>query len=57
MAYNFPESKWYQKTYNLINGLEGVSEDEKWFENFNPIKIFIQDEEKNYKNNLIQSIE
>ena len=57
LAYNFPKSKWYQKSFDLINGLEGVSEDEDWFEKFNPVKIFIQNEENNYKNNLIQSIE
>ncbi len=57
LAYNFPQSKWYQKSFDLINGLEGVSEDEDWFEKFNPVKIFIQNEENNYKNNLIQSIE
>ena len=45
------------KSYNLINGLDEVTEDEKWYEKFKPIKIFIQDDENNNKNNSIQSIE
>ncbi|GIR67504.1 MAG: hypothetical protein CM15mP72_0140 [Pelagibacteraceae bacterium] len=57
LAYNFPKSKWYQKSYNLINGLEDVSENKNWYEKFNPIKIFIQNEENNSNNNSIQSIE
>ena len=57
LAYNFPKSKWYQKSYNLINGLEGVSNGSNWYEKFNPIKILIQDEENNYNNVSIQTIE
>ena len=57
LAYNFPKSKWYQKSYNLINGLEGVSNGSNWYEKFNPIKILIQDEENNYNNVSIQLIE
>ena len=57
LAYNFPKSEWYQKSYNLINNLSDVSDNEKWYEKFNPIKIFISDEEKNSNNLLIQSIE
>ena len=57
LAYNFPKSKWYQKSYNLINGLEGVSNESNWYEKFNPIKILIQDEENNYNNVSIQPIE
>ncbi len=57
LAYNFPNSEWYQKSYNLINGLNDVNNNEKWYEKFNPIKIFIKDEENNYNNSLIQSIE
>ena len=56
LAYNFPESKWYKKSYNLINDLENVSENKRWYEKFNPIKIFKQDNENNY-NTQIQSIE
>ncbi len=56
LAYNFPESKWYKKSYNLINELENVSENKSWYKKFNPIKIFKQDNENNY-NTQIQSIE
>ena len=56
LAYNFPESKWYKKSYNLINDLENVSENKSWYEKFNPIKIFKQEDENNY-NTQIQSIE
>ena len=57
LAYNFPKSKWYQKSYNLINDLNDVSDNEKWYEKFNPIKIFLIDEENNSNNSLIQPIE
>ena len=57
LAYNFPKSEWYQKSYNLINDLNDVRDNEKWYEKFNPIKIFISDEENNSNNSLIQSIE
>ena len=57
LAYNFPKSEWYQKSYNLINGLNDVSDNEKWYEKFNPIKILITDEENNSNNSIIQSIE
>ena len=57
LAYNFPKSEWYQKSYNLINNLDDVSENKKWYEKFNPIKIFKIDAENNSNNTLIQSIE
>lgn len=57
LAYNFPKSEWYQKSYNLIYELNDVNDDEKWYEKFNPIKIFLTDEENNSNNSLIQSIE
>ena len=57
MAYNFPKSEWYQKSYNLINDLDDVNDNKKWYEKFNPIKIFIKDEENNSNNSIIQSIE
>ena len=57
LAYNFPKSEWYQKSYNLINGLNDVSDNEKWYEKFNPIKILTTDEENNSNNSIIQSIE
>ena len=57
LAYNYPKSNWYQKSYNLINNLEDVSDNNKWFEKFNPIKIFRQDEGNSSNNLLIQSIQ
>jgi outer membrane protein assembly factor BamD len=46
LAYNFPESKWYNLSYNLINDIdEDLSNDDKWFEKYNPIKIFINKQE------------
>ena len=55
LAYNFPESNWYKKSYDLINGLDDINNDKKWFEKFNPIKLLKQDEE-NYSNSSIQPI-
>ena len=57
LAYNFPDSKWYQKTYNLINGLDDISENKKWFKKFNPIKIFRKENGNKSNNTAIQSIE
>ena len=46
LAYNFPESKWYKLSYNLINDIDqDLSGDDKWFEKYNPIKIFINKQE------------
>ena len=56
LAYNFPESDWYKKSYNLINGLDDINDDEKWYKKFNPVKLFKEDEEKNSNNNSIQPI-
>ena len=39
LAYNFPESKWYEKSYNVINELEIETEQENWFKKFNPIRL------------------
>ena len=56
LAYNFPKSKWYQKSYNLIYDLKDIKENKFWYEKFNPIKIFKKNEENN-SNAQIQSIE
>ena len=50
LAYNFPESVWYEKSYNIINDLENIEEKESWFESLNPIKLF-KTQEKNVSNN------
>ena len=56
LAYNFPKSNWYKKSYNLINGLDDINNDKKWFEKFNPIKLLKQNEENFSNNNSIQPI-
>ena len=56
LAYNFPESNWYKKSYDLINGLDDINNDKKWFEKFNPIKLLKQDEENYSNNSSIQPI-
>jgi outer membrane protein assembly factor BamD len=46
LAYNFPESKWYKLSYNLINNIdEYLENNDKWFEKYNPIKLFINEQE------------
>ena len=55
LAYNFPKSKWYEKSYNIINELEIENDDESWFEKFNPIRLIKNDEEE--ENIEIQIIE
>lgn len=44
LAYNFPDSKWYEKIYNILNNIEEVDNDKKWFEKYNPLKILIEKE-------------
>ena len=47
LAYNFPESKWHKLSFNLINDIdEELKKDDKWFEKYNPIKIFIKEEKE-----------
>lgn len=47
LAYNFPESKWYKLSYNLINDVdEDISINEKWFKKYNPIKILIREQKE-----------
>ena len=55
LAYNFPESKWYKKSYNIINELEIETEQENWFEKFNPIRLVKNNKEE--ENIEIQIIE
>ena len=57
LAYNFPKSEWYEKSYNIINGLDDVSNNENWYERFNPIKIFKKEEINSSNNTSIQSID
>ena len=57
LAFNFPKSEWYEKSYNLLNGLDGVIENENWYEKFNPIRIFKQEKIDDTYISLIKSIE
>ena len=57
LAYNFPKSRWYQKSYNLINGLDDIIINENWYEKFNPIKIFRQSEESNSNKSSVLPLE
>ena len=55
LAYNFPKSIWYEKSYNLINDLETQQNKKSWFNKFNPIKLFINDQ--NEEKSEIQKID
>ena len=44
LAYNFPNSNWYSKIYNLINNINDIDNEPNWFEKYNPIEIFIEKE-------------
>ncbi len=43
LAYNFPNSHWYEKTYNLIEDIEIIKDNENWFNRFNPIRLVLRD--------------
>ena len=55
LAYNFPNSIWYEKSYNLINDIEIQQNKKGWFNKFNPIKLFINDQ--NDEDSEIQKID
>jgi len=55
LAYNFPNNIWYEKSYNLINDIEIQQNKKGWFNKFNPIKLFINDQ--NEENSEIQKID
>tara|TARA_A100001011_G_scaffold265889_1_gene274851 strand:- start:34 stop:669 length:636 start_codon:yes stop_codon:yes gene_type:complete len=55
LAYNFPNSIWYEKSYNLIYDIEIQQNKKGWFNKFNPIKLFINDQ--NEENSEIQKID
>ena len=39
LAYNFPNSIWYKKSYNIINERENIKDKESWYKSLNPIKL------------------
>ena len=51
LAYNFPDSDWYKKSFNLIYSFEDIRENSKWYEKFNPIRIL-----KNKENDILDKI-
>ena len=55
LAYNFPDSEWYRKSYNLINDIEIKNNQKGWFEKFNQIKLIKNSKEE--ENIEIQIIE
>ena len=55
LAYNFPNNIWYEKSYNLINDIEIQQNKKGWFNKFNPIKLFINDQ--NEENSEIKKID
>ena len=57
LAYNFPESYWYSKSYNLLNDSDFIDKDKKWYEKFNPIKILINDKKDKFDDIDIQRME
>ena len=46
LAYNFPNSTWYEKSYQLINDIEVQKDKKNWFNRFNPIKLFVNDQKE-----------
>ena len=46
LAYNFPKSDWYKKSYNLIYDIDTPTDKIDWYQKFNPIKLFINDQEE-----------
>ena len=53
LAYNFPESVWYEKSYNLLNDIEIISNKQSWFDKYNPVKLLINDVKDDDYNILI----
>ena len=57
LGYNFPQSIWYEKSYNIINDLQNIEEKESWFESLNPIKLFKSKVENISNNTDIKKLE
>tara|TARA_B100000035_G_C20896680_1_gene507486 strand:+ start:39 stop:896 length:858 start_codon:yes stop_codon:yes gene_type:complete len=47
LAYNFPDSEWYEKSYNIVYDQQAI--DEKWFKKYNPVKIFLSNQEEEFE--------
>ena len=57
LGYNFPQSIWYERSYNIINDLQNIEEKESWFESLNPIKLFKSKVENISNNTDIKKLE
>ena len=44
LAYNFPNGKWYEMSYNLLNDIKMKENKETWFSKYDPIKLFIKEQ-------------
>ncbi len=40
LAYNFPESIWYEKSYDIIYDIENIKDNVSWYDSLNPVKLF-----------------
>ncbi len=56
LAYNFPNSSWYNEAYKLIYNHDDIKNDVKWFEKYNPLNILIDDEKKISNDSNIQTL-
>ena len=47
---NYPDSKWYKKSYNLIKDINlDIYNNIKWYKKLNPIKLIKREKNKNTK--------
>ncbi len=46
LAYNFSDSIWYEKSYNLINDIEVNEDKDNWYIRFNPIKLLLNNQKE-----------
>ena len=50
LGYNYSESKWYKKSYNLIKNINvNIEKNSKWYEKLNPIKLIKREKIKKEK--------
>jgi len=50
LAYNFPNSMWYDKSFSLINDIDVEKDKQNWFDKLNPVKLIINDQkEENFE--------
>lgn len=47
LGYNYPESKWYKKSYNLVKNIKEEQENKVWYKELNPIKLLKREKETN----------